>query len=168
MRKIQEIFNFDNIGGKIKTFAKWSCWISIFLIWVTAPIAFVFLAFDKWAAHLCWIPLVAAIVCPISIWIGSWTMYAFGEYVEDIHTIRDQTSKNNIYKIFPPIPKPSRDKSTETGTNESQSPEPSSQNANTPLVKAENSFSETYWVCGKCKTKNLNTRINCWSCGNAK
>ncbi|MBE6978626.1 MAG: hypothetical protein E7438_08405 [Ruminococcaceae bacterium] len=35
-------------------------------------------------------------------------------------------------------------------------------------VKLANSFEETYWVCGKCKTKNLNSRDTCWSCGNPK
>lgn len=33
---------------------------------------------------------------------------------------------------------------------------------------AENSFFDEYWVCSKCKTKNLNTRNDCWSCGNLK
>ena len=45
--KISEIFNFDNIGGKIKNLAKWSCWITILLIWVAAPIAFIVLVSDE-------------------------------------------------------------------------------------------------------------------------
>lgn len=55
MGKISEIFNFNNIGGKIKNLAKWSCWI----------------------------PLVSAIVLPFLIWISSWILYAFGELVEN-------------------------------------------------------------------------------------
>ena len=90
MREIQEFFNFDNIGGKIKNLAKWSCWITILLIWVAAPIAFIVLVADDWTAEFCWIPLVGAIIAPIFVWIGSWAMYAFGEFVEDIHAIRDK------------------------------------------------------------------------------
>ena len=88
MGKISEIFNFDNIGGKIKNFAKWSCWITILLIWIAAPISFIVLVSDDWTAHLCWIPLVSAIVDPVLVWIGSWSMYALGEFVEDTHAMR--------------------------------------------------------------------------------
>ena len=88
MGKISEIFNFDNIGGKIKTLTKWSCWIAILLIWIATPITFIILVSDKWTAELCWIPLVGAIVGPIFIWVASWPMYAFGEFVEDIHAMR--------------------------------------------------------------------------------
>ena len=83
-------FNFDNIGGKIKALAKWSCWITILLIWIAAPIAFIALIADDWTADLCWIPLVSAIVGPIFVWIGSWATYAFGEFVEDTHAIRNK------------------------------------------------------------------------------
>ena len=90
MGKISEIFNFDNIGGKIKNLAKWSCWITILLIWIAAPISFIVLVSDDWTAELCWIPLVGAIVGPIFVWLGSWAMYAFGEFVEDTHAIRNK------------------------------------------------------------------------------
>ena len=90
MGKISEIFNFDNIGRKIKNLAKWSCWITILLIWIAAPIAFIALVADDWTAELCWIPLVGAIVGPVLVWVESWVLYAFGEFVEDIHAIRDK------------------------------------------------------------------------------
>lgn len=90
MGKISEIFNFDNIGGKIKNLAKWSCWIAILLIWIAAPITFIILASDDWTASLCWIPLVGAVVGPVLVWVESWLLYAFGEFVEDIHAMRDK------------------------------------------------------------------------------
>ena len=83
MGKISEIFNFDNIGQKIKSLTKWSCWITILLIWIAAPIAFIVLVADNWTAELCWIPLVSAIVGPVIVWLSSWTMYAFGELVDN-------------------------------------------------------------------------------------
>ncbi len=88
MGKISEIFNFDNIGRKIKNLAKWSCWITILLIWIAAPITLIVLLSEE--PDLFWIPLVGAIVGPVFIWIGSWAMYAFGEFVEDIHAMRDK------------------------------------------------------------------------------
>ncbi len=89
MGKISEIFNFDNIGGKIKNLTKWSCWITILIIWIVAPITYIVLVADDWA-ELCWIPVVSAIVGPIFVWIGSWAMYAFGEFVEDTHAMRNK------------------------------------------------------------------------------
>lgn len=90
MERIQEIFNFDNIGQKIKKVAQWSCWISIILLWVAAIIVFIVLASDSWTSELCWIPIVSAIVGPAVVWFGSWYMYAFGELVEDIHAMRNK------------------------------------------------------------------------------
>ncbi len=90
MGKFSEIFNFDNIGSKIKNFTKWFCWISILLIWISAPICFILLISDGYADEFCWIPVVAAIVGPAVLWAISWPMYAFGECVEDIHAIRNR------------------------------------------------------------------------------
>ena len=36
-------------------------------------------------------------------------------------------------------------------------------NDDTPSVV--NPMSDTIWICGKCKAKNLNSRNICWSCG---
>lgn len=98
MGKISEIFNFDNIGGKIKNLAKWSCWVTILLIWIAAPITFIVLVADDWTAYLCWIPLVGAIVGPFFVWINSWAMYAFGELVEDVHAMRNNEKNSTIEK----------------------------------------------------------------------
>ena len=93
MGNLSEFFNFENIGNKIKNYAKWYCWVTILLIWISTPITFVILVSDNWTKHLAWIPFLVAIVGPIVVWIGSWGMYAFGEYVEDIHAIRQQLGK---------------------------------------------------------------------------
>ena len=82
MGKFLEIFNFDNIGGKIKGLVKWLCWITIFLIWVIALVRIIFLVSNKYTANRWWVPFVCAIIGSIVVWIGSWTMYAFGELVE--------------------------------------------------------------------------------------
>lgn len=35
-------------------------------------------------------------------------------------------------------------------------------------VPVTNAQTDDYWICGNCKTKNLNLRTDCWSCGNKK
>ena len=90
MGMISKIFNFDNVGEKIKIFAKWSCWITILLIWIAAPISFFALLANRWLSDLCWIPIVLAIVGPFFVWICSWMFFAFGEFVEDVHAMRNK------------------------------------------------------------------------------
>lgn len=85
---ISEIFNFDNIGEKIKKLAKWLCWVNILLIWIASAISF-FLFLDA-EPVMCVLSVITAIVAPVFVWIGSWLMYAFGELVEDTHAIRNK------------------------------------------------------------------------------
>lgn len=92
MGKISELFNFNNIGGKIKGFAKWSCWISILLIWIAAPVHLILLVSNDYTRGLWWLPVTYAIAGPLLIWFGSWILYAFGEFVEDIHALRAKTA----------------------------------------------------------------------------
>lgn len=95
MGKISEIFNFENIGKKIKNLTKWSCWITIVLIWIAAPIVAIALMADGWEIE--WlIPLAAAIVAPFFIWIGSWTVYAFGEIVDKATAVELNTCGREI------------------------------------------------------------------------
>ena len=90
MGKLSEIFNFDNIGQKIKDLTKWSCWITILLIWIAAPIVFIILI-SGYSSDLWWIPIVAAIVAPFLIWIGCWKIYAYGELVDKASEIEYNT-----------------------------------------------------------------------------
>ncbi|MBQ9929621.1 MAG: hypothetical protein IJO72_02440 [Oscillospiraceae bacterium] len=87
MQLIQNIFNFDEIGGKIKGVAKWLCWIGILLTWIGAGIAFVICLFMEGMFLVALlVPVIAALYSGL-IWIGSWMMYAFGEVVETICSI---------------------------------------------------------------------------------
>ena len=91
MGKISQIFNFNDVGQKIKNLAKWSCWITILLIWIVSPISFFVLLSDRWTVELCWIPILTAFVGPIIVWIGSWFLYAFGEITRGIAEIDSNT-----------------------------------------------------------------------------
>lgn len=185
MGKISEWFNFDNIGQKIKNLTKWSCWITILLVWIAAPIAFIVLVADDWTAYLCWIPLVAAIVIPFIIWVGSWAMYAFGQLVDDT-----QDSKELLKKIegntkshelsAPPnfFVKPNENKETSPSTHKWLCDGCGNMRTQTPCehcgivettkaaLTTENQVGGNTWICGKCGKRNLASNSSCWSCGN--
>ena len=95
MEKFKEIFNFDDIGGKIKDSAKWSCWISIIVVWIASVIAFIVLVVDEYTIGYFWIPIVAAFVGPFGIWMSYWAMYAFGELVENSARINAKLRKQS-------------------------------------------------------------------------
>ena len=170
MGKISEIFNFDNIGSKIKNLAKWSCWITILLTWIAAPIAFIVLVSDEWTAEFCWIPLVGAIIAPIFVWIGSWAMYAFGQLVEDnnniaqdIHAIRSNIRQQEARR---------REAEEKTKLNvEAKAAEAA--NLKTETIQENKrkdiaTFSQTEngtIVCSQCKFEQASSRKVCWRCG---
>lgn len=91
MGKISQIFNFDNIGQKIKDVTKWSCWITILLIWGGSAISFFVLIADDYTAEMCWIPLAAALFGPFFVWLSSWAMYGFGELIDKTCAIESNT-----------------------------------------------------------------------------
>ena len=75
---------YENIGGKIKNWAKW-----IFIIEAIGAIitGLVLLFTDE---DLILYGLLTLVCGPIVAWVGSWILYAFGELVEDVHAIRDK------------------------------------------------------------------------------
>ena len=163
MGKISEIFNFDNIGGKIKSLAKWSCWITILLIWIAAPILFFVFVSDRHMEEFCWIPLVSAIVGPAFIWVGSWTLYAFGELVEKTSKNEDHTAA--IEALLQKSTKetkrnPSQERSTSPVKNTEPSPQPNNPSEN-PIIDPP---IENILVCSTCARKNAISRKYCWFC----
>ena len=94
MNKFTSIFNFDNIGKKIKAVAKWSCWIEIALVWIGAAISFIYFLANDYLWDLLWIPFVAAIFAPVIIWLSYWMIYAFGELVDNSIIANQNNSAN--------------------------------------------------------------------------
>ena len=195
MSKISEIFNFDNIGGKIKKLAKWSCWITIILIWIGAVISYIGLirAGTPYIGWFLLTPIIAMAGTDL-VWFGSWVLYGFGELIDKTcdneNNTRQILKKLNEENTSEKAKLNSKHKAEQKAKHEAEKKakyeaeekakceaEGKSQNkekeqpqrkVDNPPAKTENSFAETYWVCGKCKTKNLNIRNDCWSCGNPK
>ena len=75
---------YENIGSKIKNWAKW-----IFVIEAIGAVitGLVFLFTDE---DLILYGLLTLVCGPIVAWVGSWILYAFGQLVEDVHAMRDK------------------------------------------------------------------------------
>ena len=76
---------YENIGRKIKNWAKW-----IFIVEAIGAIitGFVLLCLDE---DFILYGLLAMILGPFVAWVGSWILYAFGELVEDVHALRSNS-----------------------------------------------------------------------------
>jgi len=82
---------FRNIGGKLKSLAKVSCWIGI--------VASVIAAIALWSTNSYRNPTIGNgfavfIGGTFASWIGSWFTYAFGQITEDLHAMRMTTDES--------------------------------------------------------------------------
>ena len=94
---------YENIGSKIKNWAKW-----IFVIEAIGAVitGLVLLFTDE---DLILYGLLTLVCGPIVAWVGSWILYAFGELVEDVgrirkHFIPDATVTQNKETDIPQKP----------------------------------------------------------------
>ena len=164
MNRIKEIFNFDQIGQKLKTWAKWSCWITILLAWIAAIIYFIILLFTKGTFLIAFLVPIIAALYSLLIWVGSWATYAFGEYIEDTKAIRINTEI--IVQSTNHNPAEKSTYNTECKTTEQ--PKNKAEEMITTNISIENITDDTTWMCGKCNTRNLLSNNTCWRCNNPK
>lgn len=82
MEWFTNLFNFDRIGRKIKTFYKWLCWISIGVVSVLLAISFLLCLFSG-EIEMLGITVLLIVIEPLVIYIGCWFPYAFGELVDN-------------------------------------------------------------------------------------
>ena len=74
---------FNNVGRKVKKFAKVVCWVGI-IVSVLGGIALFASGYDTRDAEvLCPVGIVLAVLGPFFSWIGSLTIYAVGEAAEN-------------------------------------------------------------------------------------
>ena len=92
--KFQGLFNFHDIGKKIKNLTKWSCWVLIVLCWIGAVIAFFVAAAEDEAGIGFGYLLLFGGVTPFLIWIGSWMTYGFGELIDKVSQIEENTRED--------------------------------------------------------------------------
>lgn len=97
MSFIAQIFNFDNIGQKIKGLAKVVCWVCIVLIWIAAGVGII-IGLDMNAPGLLLFIPFAALVLSVLTWIGCW----IGPTIKNITSEVKITSL--VYSFMPPGP----------------------------------------------------------------
>ena len=149
---------YDNIGEKLKGLAK--------IIFVIETIAMIITALVLMAILNAFVWGLLLLVCgPLFAWVSSWMLYAFGQLVDDVSIIRQQTRKVKSNTKSAVIPN--------SGNN-------SSSNINTNTVLCETCgaiVTSNQNVCHVCKsiikkdTKDLSTELKstdvgfCESCG---
>ena len=83
------MFSYDNIGEKIKGWAKW-----IFAIEAIAAVisGFVLMAQDE---DMILIGLLVAVFGPIVAWVSSWLLYGYGQLIENSDIIAEEYNRKN-------------------------------------------------------------------------
>ena len=87
---MNKLFDFADIGKKIKHFVKWFCWVEIALVWIASLVALGILLANNETMKLFWVPLLAGIVTPCVIWVKSWLAYAFGDVVDNVASLKQK------------------------------------------------------------------------------
>lgn len=80
---------YENIGGKIKNWAKWIFIVESICAIIAGLVLFSEAEYDE---IFILYGFLAIILGPVVAWVGSWLLYAFGEMVEDLHAIRKKES----------------------------------------------------------------------------
>ncbi len=82
------MFNFNNIGGKIKGLAK-----AAFIVEAIAAVLSGIVMFIE-DDDMFFAAVLVAIVGPIVAWVGSWLLYGFGQLIENSDTLVKNTRKD--------------------------------------------------------------------------
>jgi len=159
---------YENIGGKIKNWAKW-----IFIVEAIGSIitAFVLPTASGDPDDFILISFLIAILGPLVAWVSSWLLYAFGEMVEDIHAMRTKyyplAEEEEIRKAEEKARIEAEEKARrEAEEREKQEAEKRAKFEVKIPEEERNEYREYTWICGKCKKENMNSRETCWYCNN--
>ena len=109
------MFNYDNIGEKIKSWAKWIAIVESVLSVIGGILVMAnevdLIGADSWV----FMGPLLMILGPITAWVSSWLLYGFGELIST-------TSSNNLFlrsisqSIRKDIPNPNNNTETSNGS----------------------------------------------------
>ncbi len=84
------MFNYDNIGGKIKNWAQW-----IFIVEaISAVIGGIYIIIDS-EFELILIGLLLAVLGPFAAWVTSWLLYGYGQMIENSDIMAEEYKRKN-------------------------------------------------------------------------
>ena len=85
---------FKNIGSKIKTLSKVVCWLGII---VSVLVGIIFIAYSAVSGENVVLGIITGVLCiicgSIASWIGSFFTYGFGEIIDKLTEIANNTKK---------------------------------------------------------------------------
>lgn len=85
-------FNFENVGEKIKSITKAIFWITSVIIWVACFIGLIIMSGNSYLnPALLLIPIGIAILWPLLMWVYSLFIYGFGEIISKLDVISANT-----------------------------------------------------------------------------
>jgi hypothetical protein len=153
---------YENIGSKIKNWAKW-----IFVIEAIGAVitGLVLLFTDE---DLILYGLLTLVCGPIVAFVGSWILYAFGELVEK--TCDNEYNTRQILKKLneKPIEQKQTSNNTTPLTVEATSDTPKTEKKEYADTDTAATFSTTEngkIICSQCKFEQPSGRKVCWHCG---
>ncbi len=146
---------YDDIGGKIKGWAKW-----IFLIEsIAAVIAGIVLILG--APDYAFLGLLTIFFGPLIAYVSTWILYGFGELI-------DISDESRLYlKYLAEGEEAKRKKDIESNVNQNTSHHLSNKNRVTGPIKTAQSPANTYWVCS-CGQENTPKSMICANCFSPK
>ena len=161
MGKISEIFNFDNIGGKIKTLAK-----TLTILGIIGSVIFGFVLFS-WSQVL--FGLLTIVFGSLVSWISSFALYGLGVLIDNSEIIAQhcisttpktqKTTTPSFYNCISTTPK--TQKTTAPAT-----PSESKINATTtPSVNVTIHSHKKKYSCPNCSSEVSARRKFCHYCG---
>lgn len=138
---------FDNIGGRIKALAVVTC--------ILGMIASVIWGFVLFADSIGLLVMAVGCVCS---WVGTFTLYGFGELIEETRRNRE-INQQLLAALKPQQP---------TAQPESAKPAASVGSYSIPGAKSSTGSAAEQWTCKHCGTRNPKTSLFCRDCGEYK
>ena len=153
---------FDDIGGKIQGLAKVICWIGIIASVITG-IAMITSATNRYYTNqgLLWTGIAVMILGSLLSWVGSFTLYGFGELVENSSVIRYElqsrkSSPSSVGESAPRVmARPYVPKDPYAAAAED-------------AAKRKGADGGHSWTCPYCFAKNPVDNLKCSSCGSPR
>lgn len=147
---------FDHIGSKIKTLAAVICWLGI--------AASVIAAISIWATTHAFFSGLITLVCGcLGSWIGSFTLYGFGELVENSTILREKLTADGTPKTAPVVVETKTVEQKGTGTVKTTTTVKSAAN----MSKEQQILADGGWKCSNCGKVNYKYLTRC-DCGTSK
>ena len=139
---------YDNIGDKIKKWAK-----LIFIVEAIGAVITGFVFLIDWGLEDGWWALLIIIFGPVVALVSSWSLYAFGQLVEDTREIRIQNAaiNRNIQTLAAPAIQEAKEKTKREVEKKKEQP--------SKVVVHK-------WRCDGCG--NMRTQSPCEHCGKEK